>query len=116
MMINFLQRSFTAFALFFVIYFALNNNIFLFLFLIIISFIVLIEFYNLLKKNVLINKRIISCIYLISIFYLCVVMAQLYYFLTFDLKQKIIFIYLLTTCISTDLGGYMFGKLFKGKN
>ncbi len=114
-MINILQRSITTLVLISIIYLALINNLFLFFFLVIINFIVLLELYNLLKKNLFLNIKFITYIYLLSISYLCTVMTQLYFFITFDIEKKLFFIFLLSICISTDLGGFIFGKLFKGK-
>ncbi len=54
-------------------------------------------------------------LYLILVFYLSICLPQLYFIITFDDNNKLIFVYLLLICIVTDLGGYIFGKFFKGK-
>ncbi len=108
------KRILTSIPLFIILYSAIINHHVLFLLFIIISFAVMIEVYGLFKKifrkhN---NKFILS--YLILIIYLSFCLPQLYFFITLD-NNKLIFIYLLLVCIMTDLGGYIFGKFFRGK-
>ena len=108
------KRILTSIPLFIILYSAIINHHVLFLLFIIISFAVMIEVYELFKKifrkhN---NKFILS--YLILIIYLSFCLPQLYFFITLD-NNKLIFIYLLLVCIMTDLGGYIFGKFFRGK-
>ena len=50
------------------------------------------------------------------ILYICLFTSQIYFFLSseFDNKQNV-FLFILSICIFTDIGGYIFGKIFKGK-
>ena len=74
----------------------------------------MIEVYGLLKKYLESIKVKNFTPYLILIVYLSFCLPQLYFFITYD-NNKLIFIYLLSVCIMTDLGGYIFGKFFQGK-
>ena len=115
MMNDLLNRISTSILLLIVLYGAMINQYILFLLFTIIGFIVMIEAYRLLKLIFKedINKVLIT--YLILIFYLSIFLPQLYFFITFDNNNKLIFIYLLLVCIMTDIGGYIFGKFFQGK-
>ena len=77
----------------------------------------LIEFFSLLNKIYYdkLDKFKIFNLYLISIFYLLIFIPQIFFFIIYDFNSKLLFIYFLTVCIATDLGGYIFGKLFQGK-
>ena len=109
------KRSFTSIPLLFVLYLSLSNQFILFLLLIIISFFVLIEMFNLIK-NIFINNKIkIFFLNLITVIYLIFFITQLYIFINSDYANKLYFVFLLTICIATDIGGYIFGNLFKGK-
>ena len=91
----------------------INHHVLLLLF-IIISFAVMIEVYGLFKKIFRKHKSKFVLSYLIVIVYLSFCLPQLYFFITLD-NNKLIFIYFLSVCIMTDLGGYIFGKFFRGK-
>ena len=44
------------------------------------------------------------------------IFSQIYFFLSGEFENKqIIFLFILSICIFTDIGGYIFGKIFKGK-
>jgi len=112
---NLLKRFVTSIPLLLILYAALINQAVFFIFLITVSFFILIELFNLEKKIFYKNKKAILIFYLISITYFLLFFTQLYFFVIFDIKNKLLFIYLLSICIATDLGGYVFGKLFQGK-
>lgn len=114
-MTNFLKRLSTAILLLVIIYFALLNVLILFLLFFAISLITSIELFNLLKKIFYKKKNRILITYLFSIFYLSVFISQIFFFIIFNDTNKFLFIYLLSVCIGTDLGGYFFGKIFKGR-
>ncbi len=108
------KRILTSIPLFILLYSAMINHHVLFLLFIIISLAVMIEVYGLFKKIFRAHNNKFVFSYLILIFYLSFCLPQLYFFITFD-NNKLIFIYLLSVCIMTDLGGYIFGKFFQGK-
>ena len=112
---NLLKRIFTSIPIFIIIYGAIINQHILILLLIVIGFFVMVEFYRLIKKIFKKQNNKIAILYLILIVYLSICFSQLYLFVTHNYNNKLIFIYLLLVCIMTDLGGYIFGKLFKGK-
>ena len=112
---NLLKRIFTSIPIFIIIYGAIINQHILILLLIVIGFFVMVEFYRLIKKIFKKQNNKIAILYLILIVYLSICFSQLYLFVTHNYNNKLIFIYLLLVCIMTDLGGYIFGKLFQGK-
>ena len=88
-----------------------SKPIFLYL-LIIIGIFSIIEFTGLIKK---INKKfllrlVFNLIFIIFIF----ILFSLFFILSDNFQFKIVLFTLLLTCISSDLGGYIFGKIFKG--
>ena len=82
------------------------------IFIILISFICLYEFYNLIKRIIL-NKIFIPFIIILITLYL-----YFFYYLLVKIKieygEEAILI-LLTTCIFSDIGGYIVGKLIGGR-
>ena len=108
------KRILTSITLFIILYSAMINHHVLLLLFIIISFAVMIEVYGLFKKIFRKHKSKFVLSYLIVIVYLSFCLPQLYFSITLD-NNKLIFIYLLSVCIMTDLGGYIFGKFFRGK-
>jgi len=115
MMSNLIKRIFTSVALLVSLYYALINNLALFLALITVGFLSLIEIYNLLQKIFLQDKNKIINSYLLALIYLMIFLPQLYFFANFNYQNKLFFMYILTICIATDVGGYIIGKSFKGK-
>ena len=65
-------------------------------------------------SKIYVNKKefIANLILIISAIYLTIFSAISYYLLSFD---KIYFLYLILICAFSDIGGYVFGKTFKGK-
>ena len=82
----------------------INGSLIFNLFLIICLFIALYE-WHIMRKNK--NYYYLGIIFLIFSFY---TIYKLYYFNNNYLN----FLFVLLICISTDIGGYTFGKLFKG--
>ena len=109
------KRVFSAIILLTILYLALINNHILFFLIFLISFVVLIEFFNLVKKILNQNKKKILILYLITIVYLSFFLTQLFLFIIANDNNKLFFIYFLFICIATDTGGYICGKIFKGK-
>ena len=86
-----------------VIFFILQENILFVFFLSILFVASSYEWINLNKNEII---KIIGIFYLFFVFYIA-------YLLREKLSIKI-FIFILIICIFTDLGGYIFGKIFKG--
>ena len=115
-MSNLNKRILTSFPLSIIALYSIYNNIVLILSLLIISSILIFEFSNILKNIFKRNKKNSFIFLNLFIFYVCLFTSQIYFFLTgeFDNKQTI-FLFILLICIFTDIGGFIFGKTFKGK-
>ena len=108
-------RIFTSLPLLLILYFSLQNYLMLSIILFFIVFILLSEFNNIFLK--IYKKKKLSHLILIFIttLYLFYFSLSILLFLNFDNSNKIILLFLLSISISTDIGGYCFGKFFKGK-
>ena len=115
-MSNLSKRILTSFPLLVIAIYATYNNIILFLGLFIFSSILIFEFSNILKNIFKRNKKNIFIFLSLFILYVCLFTSQIYFFLSgeFEKKQSV-FLFILSICIFTDIGGYIFGKIFKGK-
>ena len=115
-MSNLNKRILTSFPLLILSVFAVYNNVILVLSLYFISAILIFEISNILM-NIFKRNKINSFIILnLFILYICLFASQIYFFLSseFENKQNV-FLFILSICIFTDIGGYIFGKIFKGK-
>jgi len=108
------NRIITSIALFLFIYISVFINSYItIIFLIIISFISWLEFTILTNKIYRKKNEIIANLILIlSFFYATIFAGVTYYFIYID---NIYFVYILLICAFSDIGGYVFGKIFKGK-
>ncbi len=111
-----IRRFYTSVILLFIFASSLNYLPILFSLLILICTLSLNEFNNLFRK--IYKKRnffyLVSII--ISLFYLLFFSLTISnYIFPFDISLKISLIFLILICVSTDVGGYIFGKIFGGK-
>ena len=108
------KRIITSIALFLFIYISVFINSYItIIFLIIISFISWLEFTTLTNKVYRKrNEMIANLILILSFFYVTIFAGVTYYFIYID---NIYFVYILLICAFSDIGGYVFGKIFKGK-
>ena len=115
-MSNLNKRILTSFPLLIIAIYAIYNNFILVLSLFIISSILIYEFSNIVK-NIFKNNKTNSFIFLnLFIFYICLFASQIYFFLGSEFENKqIVFLFILLICIFTDIGGYIFGNIIKGK-
>ena len=115
-MSNLNKRILTSFPLLILAIYAIYNNIILVLSLFIISSILIYEFSNMIR-NIFKKKKINSFIFLnLFISYICLFASQIYFFLGGEFENKqIVFLFILLICIFTDVGGYIFGNIIKGK-
>ena len=88
-----------------VIFFIIKGS-FLFNFLILICLIITLYEWQLMSKGK--NYNIFGFIYIIASFYI------IYLLRNHSDDQYLFFLLILIICISTDIGGYVFGKVFKG--
>ena len=84
------------------LFFIIKGSIFFTLFLCIVFLISLSEWFKMIKK---IEMRILGLVFLMFSFYSAYILRDQDFYL---------FLLILLICILTDLGGYIFGKLFKG--
>ncbi len=109
---NFKKRLNTSIVLFFLLFLILNYQFFLAYTLIIIGIYSIIEFANILKR-ISKNKSIIVTYNMLFILYIFVICSLFFIFSTFFLTK--IFLYsILFSCVASDIGGYIVGKIFKG--
>ena len=109
---EFKKRLFTSIALLLSIMIMFFSNLFFVFFLIIFLTVGIIEFLNIINKiHKNIFKKIISNALFIS--YIFVLFSILLQFSVFY-NLKIIIFTILLICISSDIGGYIFGKKFNG--
>ena len=114
-MSNLLNRFFASIFLFGLLYVSIYSIKILAILLIIIFYQAFYEFYEILKKMKMKNNLILLNLILFLIYLLIFILLIWKPFITntHDVIKNILFI--LLVCISTDIGGYMFGKLMKGK-
>ena len=109
---NLKKRIYTSLVLFFLLFLMLINNFFLGYFLIIVGVLSIIEFFNIIKNistKSKINQFFSNVIFIIYISIFCSSILIFSYFL----HLKILIFAILITCIASDIGGYVFGKIFK---
>ena len=110
---NLKLRIYTSILLFFALFLSYVSNFLLGYFLIIIGVISLLEFFKINKlafnkqefKKLCINSFLFLYIFLFCYFILI---------FSFYLHLKIFIFIILITCIASDIGGFIFGKFFKG--
>ncbi len=109
---NLKKRIYTSLALVFLMYLTLSFNSILVFSLLIISVLSLLEFFNIIKK---ITKKKIYLILFNSVFIIYVIIFSLMFFSFSNFFQlKILLFSLLFGCVASDIGGFVFGRIFKG--
>ena len=110
---NFQKRIYTSIILFLLLFLMIKNNYIMAFFLIIIGIFSVLEFFKIILKIFEKNKIkqfISSIIFIIYIFSFCTCFLILSSFL----HLKILIFTILLTCVASDIGGFIFGKIFKG--
>ena len=109
---NLKKRIFTSFFLILLLYLMiLFKPVFLYL-LIIIGVFSIIEFTNIIKK---INKNFLQKLFYNFFFISLIFLSFTLFFVLSNVSQfKLVLFSILLTCIFSDIGGYIFGKIFKG--
>ena len=111
-----IKRIFTSIILLSIVAISFNEIKILYLLTLFINFLVLDEIFKILKKIFKKNKikQLIS--FLISISYMFLFSLTIILFLNQSFEiNKVKILLLLFICISTDIGGYVFGKVLGGK-
>ena len=111
------KRVITSFLLILFLIISINNIYVLFFLLIICCYEIFYEFFSMIKKIFIIKNKINLYIFsLILLLYTTFINLEILNIFLFDITEKKETFYLIVTiCISTDVGGYVFGKIFKGK-
>ena len=110
------KRILTSLVLISIIYLSLINSTFLIFFLFLICFFALVEF-NYIFKKLFKNKDFLKFILIVlSLIYLIIFSVCIWIFLIPINNTKITsLLFILLLCVTTDIGGYVFGKLIGGK-
>ena len=110
------KRFISSLILIILIYLTLNNNFFLFFFLFIVNYMSFNEFNFIFKKIYYRNKFKYFISLFLSAAYLFYFSIVIWFYLV-PLKDinSISLVFLLIICSSTDIGGFIFGKIIGGK-
>ena len=110
--LNFRNRLITGLALLFLLFIMFASDFFFLYVLIVFSVFSIIEFFNIIKKITKSNALQLS----INIFFIIFVftISTLFFLLSSMMQLRIILFILFLGCIASDIGGYVFGKIFKG--
>ena len=112
-----IKRVITSFLLILSLIISIYNIYVLFCLLIICYYEIFYEFISMIKKIFNSKNKLNLYIFsLISLIYITFINLEIFNIFLFDIKEKKETFYLIVAiCISTDVGGYVFGKIFKGK-
>tara|TARA_B100000945_G_scaffold302001_1_gene285263 strand:- start:73 stop:723 length:651 start_codon:yes stop_codon:yes gene_type:complete len=111
---NFKKRTLTSVILLITLTLMFFNNYILGYVLLTLGIFAVLEFFNLIKIIIKKSKLKIflsNIIFIIYIFIFCSILL----ILSFYIHLKILIFLILLTCIASDIGGYIFGKIFKGR-
>ncbi len=113
---NIHKRFFTSLLFLSIVYYSFINLSVLLIFLIVLNYFVLIEF-NFIFKKIFQKKKFFSFISTLFSLIYSVIFSLIIWISLSSLKSFEIFtiLFILLICISTDVGGYMFGKIIGGK-
>ena len=110
---NLKKRIYTSLGLFFLLFLIIINNYFLVSLLLIIGIFSLMEFFKMMSLILLKDKKkqyLFNILFVIYIFFISILVVVFSY----NEHLKILIFLILLTCIFSDIGGYIFGKIFKG--
>ncbi len=113
---NLINRVLTSSFLLIVAYFSIISSSFLIFILFIISYITLIEFNSIFKYIFKKKFHLIFISILISLVYLCIFsLSILSHLFLLNPSNIASIVFLLVVCTTTDIGGFLFGKILGGK-
>ncbi len=116
-MTELIKRLYTSIFLITIFILSLYNNYLLSVILIFCIFQIFYEFYNLLK-NLFSKKELIKLYILLITILMILILTTGFIWLNINSSKnfdKIYIFFLISISITTDIGGYIFGKIFKGK-
>ncbi len=113
MLESFKKRFYTSIALLFLLSLMIINKYIMAFFLMVIGIFSTLEFFKIIKKIFIKNNLkqfFFNVIFIVYIFLFCT------YFLILSsfLHLKILIFLILLTCVASDIGGFLFGKILKG--
>lgn len=109
-------RIFSSLPLILIVYLSLENLLLLLITLFLITLILLSEFNKIYSKIFKKLKLLRLILTFITTLYLFFFSLSIIFFLNLEIENNnLILLFLLSISISTDIGGYCFGKFFKGK-
>ena len=111
------KRIITSFFLMFLLLVSINNILILAIIVLLIFYQIIYEFHNIFKK-IFTNREkykqfFMFSVILIYISFFSFKILEVFYINNPELK--FLFYLIISICIATDIGGYVFGKFFKGK-
>ena len=107
------KRILTSTILFLILFFSFINNYILGYVLIVVAIFSILEFLGMttiILKKQRIKKFFINSIFIFYIFYFSIAFLTL----SSSLYLKILIFVILLTCVASDIGGFVFGKFFRG--
>ena len=111
---NLSKRIITSIILILILSLTFFDNRFLFIVLITTVLLSSYEFLNLMNK-IFKKKRIIKYFFSLSFFIYILIFSIIIYYFFFNFNSKFLLLLILSICIFSDIGGLVFGKIFKGK-
>ena len=111
------KRLITSFVLGLIFFFSIINQIVLILVLLIIFFQLYYEFFYILNKLISYKKKnlLYFGLLIILIYILTFILSIAFILLDKQNNNFIMLIMTISVCIASDIGGYTFGRIFKGK-
>ena len=110
---NLKKRVYTSLFLFLLLFLMLINNFILGYFLVVIGILSILEFFKMImiiQKKDKIKQFFFNFMFIIYIFLIC----STFLILLFLYNLKILIFITLISCIASDIGGFVFGKILKG--
>ncbi len=112
-----LKRIITSFFLMFLLLVSINNFLILAIIVLLIFYQIIYEFHNIFKK-IFTNREKYKQFFM---FLVIIIYTTFFSFKILEVfyinnpELKFLFYLIISICIATDIGGYIFGKFFKGK-
>ena len=112
-----LKRIITSFFLIFLLLVSINNFLILAIIVLLIFYQIIYEFHNIFKK-IFTNREKYKQFFM---FLVIIIYTTFFSFKILEVfyinnpELKFLFYLIISICIATDIGGYVFGKFFKGK-
>ena len=110
-----IKRIYTSIFLIFIFSLSLFVEQLLYIVLIFCFYLLFFEFFNIIKIIFKDNKNIQYLCLLISLFLICYLVLFVWISLNSNNFNKIFLLMIISISIGTDIGGFIFGKIFKGK-